>query len=235
MARRPQGTSKAARASAPPRITASRAQAGPGRAKLMLDALQDVILKEGFANLTVGDLAARLRCSRRTLYELAPSKHDLVLLILRRFFKQVREEAYGAVNEKDDPGRQIFEYMHVGVDAAMRMSPVAVADIDRWAPANRLWQEHISLRVKGLRELVQKGIDAGLFRGVQVHLVAEVMFASWLRIREADFYVHQNISLADAFRELTRLLLHGLLHRGADDKPRGARGPRRAVGDRAPI
>jgi AcrR family transcriptional regulator len=224
MARRPQGTSKAA-----------QTHGEPDRAKLMMDALQDVIMQEGFANLTVGDLAARLRCSRRTLYELAPSKHDLVLLILRRFFKQVRDEAHGAVREQDDPGRQIFKYMQVGVDAAMRMSPVAVADIDRWAPANRVWQEHITLRVKGLRELVQKGTDAGLFRGVHAHLVAEVMFASWLRIREADFYVRQNISLADAFRELTRLLLHGLLHRGADDKPRVARASRRRAGDGAPL
>lgn len=193
------------------------------RTNLMLDALQDVMLKEGFAHLTIGDLADRLHCSRRTLYELAPSKQEIVLLTLRRFFKQVQEAGYAAASVEEDAGRQIFQYMHVGVAAAMRMSPVIVADIDRWPPANRSWQEHIMLRVKGLREIVQRGIDAGLFRGVHVHLVAEVMFASWLRIHEADFYVRQNISLGDAFRELTKLLLHGLLHRDTDDKPRRAR------------
>lgn len=189
----------------------------------MLDGLQDVILKEGFAHLTIGDLAARMHCSRRTLYEIAPSKQEIVLMILQRFFKQVQDAAHAAARNEDDPGRKIFQYMQAGVVAAMRMSPIVVADIDRWTPASKVWQEHIRRRVAGLRELVQTGIDVGLFRGLHAHLVAEVMFASWLRIREPDFYVRQNISVADAFRELTKLLLHGLLHRGAEERPQRMR------------
>jgi AcrR family transcriptional regulator len=189
----------------------------PDRADRLLDAIEDIFLESGFATLTVGDLASRLRCSRRTIYELAPSKNDLVLAVLRRFFATLRTQARDLLNSDVDPARRLFEYMQVGVGYAVRMSPVFVADIDRWPPAAKVWQEHIRLRVSVLRELVQSGVDSGVFRGVHAHLVAEIIFASWLRIREPGFYLRETITIADAFDELARLLLHGLMHR--EDPP----------------
>ena len=39
-----------------------------------LIALEALILSEGFSSLSVSDIASKLKCSKRTLYELAPSK-----------------------------------------------------------------------------------------------------------------------------------------------------------------
>ncbi len=192
---------------------AAAALRGSQRAEELLDALEDMILAEGFARITVGDMAARLRCSRRTLYELAPSKQELVLLVLQRFFERVRSAGRSALDGRDDPGEQIQAYLQAGARAAQKLSPLIVADIDRWAPSRKEWQEHIRLRVEGLRELVQAGIDRGRFRGVHAHLVAETMFASMARIRSPDFYANTNMSMPEAFGELAGLLLHGLLHR----------------------
>ena len=55
------------------------------RGSELLDALEDMVLREGFASLGVSAIANRLSCSKRTLYDLAPSKRELVLLVLDRF------------------------------------------------------------------------------------------------------------------------------------------------------
>ena len=50
----------------------------------LLGEIEAIYLAEGFRGSTVGELAARLRCSRRALYELAPSKEELFLRVLGR-------------------------------------------------------------------------------------------------------------------------------------------------------
>ena len=45
----------------------------------LLDRLTDLLLAEGFAHLTLDQMAGRLRCSKTTLYALADSKDQLAV------------------------------------------------------------------------------------------------------------------------------------------------------------
>ena len=65
---------------------------GP-RHRQVLDQLEQLFLEEGFAGISVRELAANVGCSRRTLYELAPSKDELVLVVLDRFLHRVGRTA----------------------------------------------------------------------------------------------------------------------------------------------
>jgi AcrR family transcriptional regulator len=186
---------------------------GAKRAEELLTSLEEILLNEGFARLTVGDMAARLRCSRRTIYELAPSKHELVLLVLERFFAGIRDTAQLRTAQGGDPGVLIYEYLQPGVRAAERMKPAMVTDIDRWVPSRRLWQSHIRLRVEGLRRLVELGVESGAFKQVHAHLVAEMVFATISRLREPDFYRNTNMTMSDAFREFYALLIDALVRK----------------------
>ncbi len=138
-----------------------------------LEALEALILAKGFSRLNVSDIAARLRCSKRTLYELAPSKKVLVLKALDNFFSRIRQEADHVTDNTLDPERQIYEYLEVGVRAAERLSQAVVADIDEWEPARTLWQEHIRLRVDGMCRIIDNGVKAGVFREVPPVFIAE--------------------------------------------------------------
>ena len=103
-----------------------------------LEALEALILAEGFSRLNVSEIAARLSCSKRTLYELAPSKNRLVLKVLDDFFSRIRQEADHATDNTMDPERQVFEYLQVAVRVAERLSQAVVADIHEWEPARAI-------------------------------------------------------------------------------------------------
>ena len=41
------------------------------------DALTNLLLAEGIKSLTVGEIASRMRCSRRRLYDIAQTKEEI--------------------------------------------------------------------------------------------------------------------------------------------------------------
>jgi AcrR family transcriptional regulator len=86
--------------------TVATAPDGDGTAGLtrrqteLLDQLEALFLAEGFARFTLDDLAARLHCSKTTLYALAGSKEQLALRVVRHFFRDL--DAFA-------PGRETYE------------------------------------------------------------------------------------------------------------------------------
>lgn len=180
------------------------------RGSELLDALEDMVLREGFASLGVSEIATRLSCSKRTLYELAPSKRELVLLVLERFFARIRRDAAVATDTTTDAQQRIYAYLQAGVRAAENLSPTTVADIHRWQPARAIWQEHVRLRVEGLSKLIDSGTRAGVFRKIPPAFVAEVVFASINRLREPGFYDSTDLTISEAFDELYSMLLAAL-------------------------
>jgi len=177
------------------------------RAAALLPRIEEIILHEGFSRLSVSDLADRLSCSKRTIYEIAPSKNELVLNILRGFFARIRSDAETTAALQSSPPQGLHDYLQVGVRAAQRLSQETVADIQRWEPALQVWQDHVRLRVQGFCDLLEHGIRTGAFRNVKSVLVAEIVFASLNRILQPEFFAATHISISEAFHEYYRLLM----------------------------
>ncbi len=181
------------------------------RANELLDVLEEHILREGFHKLTVSDMASLLRCSRRTLYELAASRDALILLVLDRLFTAIRDDAAEAVASTADVKEKIYLYLRAGAIASRRGSPIFVSDVADWEPGRAVWREHVRLRATGLEALVHEGIEQGVFRPVHAYLVSELVIAMARRLRDPEFYVHTDIDLGKAFSEFYSILLHGIV------------------------
>ena len=82
---------------------------GP-RHRQVLDQLERLFLEEGFGGISVRELAASVGCSRRTLYELAPSKDELVLVVLDRFLHRVGRTALDAIDREQPYADRIRSY-----------------------------------------------------------------------------------------------------------------------------
>jgi len=176
----------------------------------VLDALEALLLAGGFRQLGVADMAARLNCSKRTLYELAPSRDALLLGVIERFFARIRDEAARASAGQPPSAQCIYDYLQVGVRAAERLGAAAVADIQGWPPARALWQDHVRQRVEGLSRIIEAGVATGEFRAFPPAFVAEVVFAAINRLREPDFYRATDLTISEAFDELYAMLLSAL-------------------------
>jgi AcrR family transcriptional regulator len=205
----------------------------PTRAERTLDALEEIFLREGFRRISVGDLAARLHCSRRTLYELASTKEDLFLLVVDSFLRRIRRRGDEEIRTQSEPASRIERYLAPGISESARASNLFFADVAGLPAAKRMLDEHQRMRMAGLREIIGDGAHHGIFRGFDAHLVAEVFSSAYRRVSQPDFLASANLSITEAYAELSRLLRHGLLHPdGRRDagrrRPRGRRITRRA-------
>lgn len=186
-----------------------RVRATTPRQERLLDALETLFLDEGFRDVTVAELARRLRCSRRSFYELAPSKDALFLRVFDRYLRRLRDAGQrGAAGLGGEAA--IAVYLAPALEAARKLSTRAMVDVQSHPPARTMWERHTRERMAGLQALIEACARAGDFRSVDAYLVAEVMSASLRRIGEPDFLARAATTYRDAVRELYSLLLRGL-------------------------
>lgn len=188
-----------------PRST--EAHLGP-RPREILDQLEALFLERGFAGLTISDLASGVGCSRRTLYELAPSKDRLVLVVIDRFLHKRGRAALAAIDVSDPFDLQLRSYLEGGV--TFSWTSRFAQDLADDTPARRLVDHHYRFVMTVVQRLVTMGIEAGEFRDVNPSVVAATITGATLYIDERGMTEHLGLAPADAIAEILDLLLPSL-------------------------
>ena len=143
------------------------------RHREVLDGLEAIVRDDGLSGFTIGELAARLTCSRRTLYELAPSKDELLLLVLDRFMHRIGRQAIAAIDPAAPATEQLRQYVTANTDYAFRSA--AYDDLADTPGAHRLLDRHFRFAVSIIERLVTQGIERGELREVNASVVAAVL------------------------------------------------------------
>ena len=157
------------------------------RQRQLVDELVDLFLAEGFARLTLDEVAARLGCSKRTLYALADSKEQLAVRAVRFFFKRATDQVESAIARHPLPGDQGDPLSGGG----RRGAPAGRGGVpprprpDRRDPRRSTSRTPRAAAVR-VRELIDEGIRAGAFRHVSAAFVGEVVTATMRRITSGE-------------------------------------------------
>ena len=184
-------------------------RATPRRDQLF-DDLVDLLLAEGFAHLTLDEIAGRLHCSKRTLYALAGSKEQLVRRAVVHFFRGATERVEQAVARAAGAAERVGDYLGA---VATELAPASARffdDVAAFPPAAEVYQCNTEAAAHRVRELVDEGVAAGAFRDVPAAFVAEVVSGVMVRIQQRQLAAALGLSDADAYANLAELLLHGL-------------------------
>jgi len=197
-------------AAATPGSSVRRRRVDQGRRSELLVALEDLLLREGFTNLTVDDMARRLRCSKATLYSVASSKEQLVIALTKHFFRQATEDIEQAVGAVEDPRLRISTYL-AGVGTAMsRCSPVFYADMVSYAPTADVYAANSDAAARRVRELIDSGVRAGTLRAVDGTFAGQLVALAIEGIQSGALLSPTGLSAGQAYTEMADLLLHGL-------------------------
>ena len=191
-----------------PRRTEERL--GP-RHREILDQLESVFLTEGFASVTVAQLAASVGCSRRTLYELAPSKDALVLIVLDRFLHRVGRTALNTVDAEQPIAEQLRSYIN-GALELQRLTAAFADDLADDPAARRLLDRHFRYVMSVSESLIERGIEAGEFRDVSPGVAAGMLAGSGLYFSQPGILDDVGMTRDEASHEMTDIVLRSLLH-----------------------
>ena len=176
----------------------------------LFDALVALLLAEGFAHLTLDDMAARLRCSKSTLYTLAASKEQLVQAATVHFFRSATEFVEARVAATTGARDRIAAYLSAVGEALDPATEQFMADLDGFAPARAVYEQNTGIAARRVQELIAEGVAAGDFRDVHAAFAADLVAAAMVRIQQRVVRRTTGLDDADAYRELAAILTAGI-------------------------
>lgn len=180
------------------------------RQSALLDAFRALIVREGFRHLTVGEIASRLECSRRTLYELAPSKDDLVALAVEQFLDEFLTRCLAEIDRHKKPGRQLEAAAATVVSEFSSLTEAFTRDAVSTPRTAALLGRFTQQFAEGLAVVIEEGIRKGEFRRVNPRLVAEAILGIVNRLQQPGVLAGVGLDYADAARQVSVVFLDGL-------------------------
>jgi len=188
-----------------PRVQQRRAE--------LLDALVALVLAEGFATLTLDDLARRLRCSKSTLYGIAASKEQLVVAAVKRFFQRATAAVEGRAAATGDHRARIGGYLLAVAEQLQPGSAQFFTDVAAFAPAREIYDRNTRAAAGRLQQLVAAGVAAGDLRPVDASFVGAAVAQVMNAISAGQITAATGLDDAAAYRELADLVVAGITPR----------------------
>lgn len=191
-------------------MPAARTRRPTPRQAELLDRLLDLFLAEGFSQFTVEDLAARLHCSKSTLYALAASKDRLAAEVVRYFFRRAAARVEARIARTTSAGERLAGYL-AGVSEELRpASRQFLDDVAAFDATREAYARNSRAAADRVRAFIHEGMTAGEFRDVPEAFVAEMVGATIAAIQRGEVGERTGLSDAAAFEALAAFLLGGL-------------------------
>lgn len=133
------------------------------------------LFNKGFASLTMAEIAKNLNCSLRTLYSLAPSKEQLVLIVIERNLWARGRTAMSAISPNMQPLKAIRTYLQAANVAAAKTTEAFAQDLQTVPAAQKLIEDHNSYLISITHRLLDIAVEKGEIGNVDTAAIARLM------------------------------------------------------------
>ncbi len=177
----------------------------------LLDELEHQLLQGGLAELTMAEIAARMGCSLRTLYGLAPSKDELLLTVVDRRLHRIGRAAVEVLEPGMSPLDALRAYLRAAHEAVQPEAVALSADVAKVAGAGRLFDAHASYLMAVTQSLLDRAVDEGRIEPVDTAAVAHVLGGLGREFARPEVAEIARVSPKETADSIAELILRGLL------------------------
>ncbi|KIL41351.1 hypothetical protein SD70_07880 [Gordoniibacillus kamchatkensis] len=168
-----------------------------GRARI-LQAATELFNAKGYRSVTLGELAARLGMSKKTLYLHFSGKEDIAEAVLDRTMAAIAGKIAEAGSREENPVH-IFEETFTAIkQEIIKLNPLFLEDVQKYVPG--LWKKVEAFRARQLtfiEGLLKKAQQAGIVRDVNVRLLAVMLTESIQHFVRPDFAAKHGFAMID--------------------------------------
>jgi len=176
----------------------------------LLDELEVQLMREGLADLTMAEIAARVGCSLRTLYGIAPSKDELILSVVDRRLHRIGRAAI-EVLDADMPALDALRAYLRAANVAVQPEAVMLStDVAKIAGAGRLFDAHEAYLTGVTRSLLDRAVEQGQIGPVDTASVAHVLAGLGREFARPEVAEIAEASPKDSADMISEILLQGL-------------------------
>ena len=192
-----------------PVLARERERALTARQRELLDQL-GALFDGGFAQLTMAGIANELSCSLRTHYELAPSRDELLLMVIDRNLWRIGRDATSVVHTGGPPLQALRAYLRAATEAIAGMSPAFARDLAAVPAAGALSSAHTAYLAGVTRCLLDLAVERGDITDVDTAALAQVLTGVSRDLTRPDVIGTLRSSPKEATDAVVAVILDGL-------------------------
>ena len=192
------------------------------RQRGLIDALEELVVSGGLADLTMLQIAARMNCSLRTLYGVAQSKEELFLAVVDRRLHRIGRRAIASLDASLTPIDALRAYLSAASDALDTELMAVSREFADFPGTKRLLDSHERYVIGVVRSLLDRAVSEGQIAPCDTASIAH-LFGTLGR----EFARPEVAAAAQASAKATMAELAGIIIRGLVAAPRRGRTPTR--------
>ncbi len=178
----------------------------------ILNAAIQIIAKNGFHNTKVKDIADKAGVASGTVYNYFSNKDDILISIMIIKINEYVSKAKKAIEEIDDPKEKLKILIHYHF-AAMQSNPdlALVLQFELRQPTKEIRdriRKHLREYFKFIEEIIQEGVDKGVFaKDLNVYFAREMFFGTLDEIVSTWVYTKKDWQLTDKADIISNMLI----------------------------
>ncbi len=175
----------------------------------IINALEKLVEK-GVPDLTMSEIAGKLKISLRTLYEIAPSKDELILMIMDNILKKLGKHALDSVSNIDSPIVKLEKYLFIVNQAVGPKFDTFLKDIEKIKGSRKMADFHENFIKSYTQKLLEEAIQKK-----EIKKVDEKAFSILLGGIGREFLKEKNkkaidLSPEESANSITKIILNGI-------------------------
>ena len=168
------------------------------------------LIQKGVPDLTMSEIASRLKVSLRTLYELAPSKDQLLLIAVDRILFRIGGRAKKAIKNINSPLEQLKIYVN---ETGKAMDPACLAftrDFGKLKGARDLVDSHEDYVVSMTKKLLERSVQKQLIKPIDISAFAMILSGLGREIYTNNLKSSLVKSPEEIYHEISEIIFLGL-------------------------
>ncbi len=158
-------------------------------------------------------LTQRFGTSFATLYQIAPSKDELVTLAFERWYDATIREALRLLGKAKTPTTQLESWTASTIHGVSLMSRAFLNDLGTHTGVRGVLTTYVHYWVEVLHVILDAGIAQKQFRPINTDVLAVVWEAGSTKLADPDYLRSTNLSPRQIAEDWMDIVLHGILRK----------------------
>ena len=188
--------------------------------KKIIDAASDILVKEGYENLSIRKIASRIEYSPGIIYHYFKDKSEIIAFVVEEGYGDILKSISEIPVDAQNPDRAIVNglksYIEIMLENPQQFRAILMNDIEVIQEKVNMLQEGVSKKrksIQGLCTLVKLAIEKNIFREVDIELTAQIIWTATHGL-VSRLILEKNISEQQKQRLINHhfeILINGLL------------------------
>ena len=168
------------------------------------------LLEQGVPELTMSEIAKKLKISLRTLYEIAPSRDKLILMTMDNILKKLGKFAMDSVEDIDSPINKLEKYLFIVNQAVGPKFDRFLIDMEKINGSKTTADYHENFIKNYIKKLLEEAIEKKEITSIDVKAFSILLGGIGREFFKEKNKNSINLTPEESANSITSIILNGI-------------------------